>query len=160
MLIACNRKVYKVIHNWYNRSMRGNKGLTPSRRRAGQDVTVTANQWVSNPRQEAFLEAYHDPSSDTFGNVYRSAIKVGYSESYARQLTSPAVKNMWIHEYASKRDYTENHIKAGIPNIAQSAIRDSDKLKALELLAKLNGLLIDKKVTAHINIEEALRNLK
>lgn len=141
--------------------MRGNKGLAPSRRKQSQDIVVTSNQWQTNPMQQLFLSNYFDPASKTFGNVFQSAIKAGYKESYARTLTRKSNKNMWIAEYLSKNTLLPEHIAAGITQLALDVHnRPSDRLKAYELLGKLQGLFIDKSITATLNIEQLLSNLK
>lgn len=136
-------------------------GLIPSRRKLITDITVTSNQWQTNPKQQRFLYNYftHDRTK-TFGNVYQSAIDAGYSESYARTLTRSKNKNLWINDYLSKQEFTPEHITQGITNLAINSLRDADKLKALELLAKLKGLLVDKSIVGHVNIEQAINDLK
>lgn len=42
-----------------------------------------AKKEVLDPRQALFLEYYLKPGTDTFNNIYQSALKAGYSESYA-----------------------------------------------------------------------------
>jgi hypothetical protein len=140
--------------------MRGNKGLAPSRRKPIQDIAVTSNQWQTNPKQQLFLQNYFDPTSNTFGNVFRSAVNAGYRESYARSLTRQSNKNMWLSEYLDNNVLQPEHITAGITNIALNGIRDSDRLKALQLLAQLKGMIVDKSVTAHVNIEQVISDLK
>lgn len=141
--------------------MKGNKGLTPSRRKVGNEVATTSNQWQSNPKQQRFLTYYFDPASKTFSNVYQSALLAGYSDSYARTLTRRNGKNMWLSEYINNTELTGEHITASITSIALDPIqKSSDRLRALELLAKLKGLLVDKSITAHVNIEQALSDLK
>lgn len=39
------------------------------------------------PQQEAFLKAYLDPKSPTWGNAYQSALKAGYSDEYSQNIT-------------------------------------------------------------------------
>lgn len=39
------------------------------------------------PQQELFLAAYTNPKSDTFSNALQSALKAGYSEEYANNIT-------------------------------------------------------------------------
>lgn len=38
------------------------------------------------PQQEAFLKAYIDPKSPTWGNALQSGLKVGYDEDYSRNI--------------------------------------------------------------------------
>lgn len=46
------------------------------------------NQYTTpDPRQSLFLSYYLDPKSETFSNAHDSAIKAGYSEEYAKNIT-------------------------------------------------------------------------
>lgn len=140
--------------------MRGNKGLAPHRRKVGNDLAVTSNQWQSNPKQLLFFQHYFEPASKTFGNVFQSAVKAGYSETYARTLSRQKGKALWLSEYARNTQFTPEHILAGITNIATSEYsRQSDKLKAYELLAKLSGMIVDRSANVSVNIEAALNDL-
>jgi len=47
-----------------------------------------ANQYVLDPRQKICWEYYINPKSETFGNGLRSAIKAGYEEGTASQITT------------------------------------------------------------------------
>lgn len=141
--------------------MKGNTGRLPSRRKQVNDFAVVSNQWQSNPKQQSFLEYYFEPKSNTYGNVYKSAIKAGYSDSHARTLTRKKNKNMWLQEYLAKQELSPEHIIAGITSIATNpSAQDKDKLKGYELLAKLQGMMIDKSITATVNIEQVLSELK
>jgi hypothetical protein len=40
-----------------------------------------------NPQQELFLAEYINPKSPNFGNAVQSALKAGYTESYANNIT-------------------------------------------------------------------------
>jgi len=122
-------------------------------------VDKGANQYVRDPRQEKFFEYYFDIKSRTFANAYKSAKRAGYSETYARTLTAPAVNNMWI-KHNDKRNLTPEHITALVENIAVDGVKENNQLKALELLAKFNGMVVDRSITAHANIETALQALK
>ncbi len=77
-------------------------------------------------------------------------------------MKSPAVGNKWIklENYVGASELTPQHIVGGIEKIALKGFQEKDKLKALELLAKLKGMLVDKSITAHVNIEQALSELK
>lgn len=50
------------------------------------------NQYATDPRRKLAWEYYIDPESETFSNAYRSALKAGYAENTARQITSD---NWW-----------------------------------------------------------------
>ena len=47
-----------------------------------------ANQYQMDPRQKLCWDSYIDPRSETFGNGMQSAIKAGYEEAYANQITT------------------------------------------------------------------------
>jgi hypothetical protein len=114
------------------------------------------------PKQEDFLERYYNPASDTYANAYRSAKAAGYSESYARLMRAPSVDNHWItiENYKGASGMTPAHIVGSIERIAMRGFQEKDQLKALQLLAQLQGLLVEKKVIGHVNIEQALQDLK
>lgn len=42
---------------------------------------------ILTPQQELFLAEYTNPKSENFGNALRSALKAGYSEEYANNIT-------------------------------------------------------------------------
>lgn len=93
----------------------------------GEKVTTNpngSNQYLMDPRQQLCWDYYINPKSETFSNAMRSAIKAGYEEGTAGQIT---VQNWFIDklrrlQMLSKAekvlDYTlemntENHIKIG-----------------------------------------------
>lgn len=47
-----------------------------------------ANQYQYDPRQKLCWDLYINPKSETFGNAYQSAIKAGYEDATARQITT------------------------------------------------------------------------
>lgn len=49
-----------------------------------------------DPRSAAFLGLYLDPKSETFSNATQSALKAGYSEEYAKNIT--ALMPAWLSE--------------------------------------------------------------
>lgn len=48
------------------------------------------------PQQELFLAEYTNPKSPNFSNALQSAIKAGYAEDYARNITSEMPE--WLRE--------------------------------------------------------------
>lgn len=42
---------------------------------------------ILTPQQELFLYNYTNPKSETFGNANQSALKAGYTENYANNIT-------------------------------------------------------------------------
>ena len=99
-----------------------------------------------NKRQRAFIEAWLDPNNtDTFGNAYQSALSAGYSESMARVITGNAKGLEWVNQaktlYASLEP---EHIYLAMQNEALNAKASRDKLRALELMAKIRGMFIER----------------
>lgn len=47
-----------------------------------------ANQYQMDPRQKLCWELYINPKSETFSNAYQSAMKAGYEEATAAQITT------------------------------------------------------------------------
>lgn len=117
------------------------------------------NQYQRNPKQEKFLQNYYDPDSPTFGNAFKSAIEAGYRESYARAMSAPSMNNLWLREN-NRTSLTTEHITTLVERIAIRGRREGDQLRALELLAKMNGMIIDRQQSVNVNIETALESLK
>lgn len=57
---------------------------------------MTYKPRVRDPQQIAFLAAYNDPNSPTFGNALQSALKAGYTQQYAENITGQQPK--WLQE--------------------------------------------------------------
>lgn len=113
----------------------------------------------NDPKKQEFLARYYDPNSETYANAYRSALAAGYSNNYAKQLT--AVGNNWIKvgNYLNHTNMTPEHIIAQAEKIALTGKTDGDRLKALEFVAKLKGMMVDKKIVGHVNLETVLGEL-
>jgi len=119
------------------------------------------NQWTGSPKQEKFLILYLDPSSSTFANPYESAMEAGFSESYARIIAAPSVGRKWVKEARNIVNLGPEHIAQALTKHAlDNENKTADQLRALELLAKLQGLFVEKKLVGHVNIEAALNDLK
>lgn len=122
------------------------------------------NQWTGTPQQEKYLLLYLDPSSPTFGNSYQSAMEAGFSESYARVLAAPSQRKQWVAEakdYLSLVQLGPEHIAQKLQQAALDPTnKTADQLRALELLAKLQGLFVEKRQNVNINIEQALNDLQ
>lgn len=121
----------------------------------------TANQHISSPKQELFLDNYLVPASPTFGNAYQSAMSAGYSDAYAREITAPSHIQGWLTENPRLRNLQGKHINLLIEEIATDrGEKTTDRLKALELSAKLKGLLIERKLERTEVITISLGTLK
>lgn len=127
------------------------KGLKPKDRPMAikqPNKQLTGNQWRNTPQQNTFMEAWLQPSSPTFSNAYQSALKAGYSEYYAQKLTAADTGNAWIGEYVRMAHMKPEHVIQGLqdiysnPRSYNNAKSPADtRLKALELLAKITGIL-------------------
>lgn len=109
---------------------------------------LTANQWANTPQQNIFMEAWLEPSSPTFSNAYRSALAAGYSPKYANQIVSRDTGNDWIREYVRASFMGSDHIVKAFQDMYlnpksynNSRSPGDTRLKALELLSKITGLL-------------------
>ena len=108
-----------------------------------QDTTQTI-VYKPTKRQRKFIECYFEPSSDTFGNAYQSALAAGYSEKSARVITGNARNLQWVKDAMTvySTQLTPEHIYLGLQNISLNSRADRDKLRALELMAKIQGMFI------------------
>lgn len=115
-----------------------------------------ANQYQPDPRQQLFLAAYLDPKSDTFSNAYRSALKVGYEEEYAKVILNKDLD--WLSE--SVRDHNrlkraENRLDQIIdlePVDDEGKIDNSligNQIKAISIVTKTSKKYSDKQEVEH-----------
>lgn len=65
-------------------------------------IKKVAKRKVIDARQMTFLQFYMDARSETFGNARQSALKAGYSDNYANQITARA--GQWLTEIDSRRE--------------------------------------------------------
>lgn len=119
------------------------------------------NQWTGTVQQERFLEHYLDPDSPTFANPYSSAMEAGYSESYARVIATESVGLQWVKEARNLVSMRPEHV---IQKLQKEALdgdnRAADRLRALELIGKSQGMFVDRKLIGHVNLEQALNDLE
>ena len=109
-----------------------------------------------NARQKAFCEYYV-----ASGNATDAAIKAGYSESYAKDRIHTLMKSIGISRYIEELQEKAkgNRIMTAIERrefltsmIKDGAVKDSDKLKALDILNKMDGEYTQKvEVNGNIN---------
>jgi hypothetical protein len=121
---------------------------------------VTANQWTNSPQQNEFLRYYLDPEqSETWGNAYHAAIKAGYSESYASSIMNVAPQ--WVQQAQNIVKLQPEHLKQALASIASSKYeKASDRIQAIKLLGIDQGMFVQKQLVGHVNIEQALEELK
>ena len=121
---------------------------------------VTANQWTNSPQQNEFLRYYLDPEeTETWGNAYLAATKAGYSESYASSIMNVAPQ--WIKQANNIVKLQPEHLKQALAEIAKSKYeKASDRIQAIKLLGIDQGMFVQKQLVGHVNIEQALADLK
>lgn len=120
---------------------------------------VQANQWTNSPQQNEFLRYYLEPGQETWGNAYQAAIKAGYSESYSSSIIKLAPQ--WIQQAQSIVRLQPEHLKSALAEIANSKYeKASDRIQAIKLLGLDQGLFVQKQLVGHVNIEQALSELK
>ena len=99
-------------------------------------------------KQKRFADYYIES-----GNAERSAIKVGYSEKYARGNAHKLVANSGIKEYIEERNkLLEDERIADMKEVKEfwtNTMRSDeaerkDRLKASEMIAKTNAAFVDK----------------
>lgn len=109
-----------------------------------------------NARQKVFCEYYV-----ACGNATEAAIKAGYSETYSKTRTNVLLQNVEICRYINelqekakssrimtaieRREFLTSMIKDG-------AVKDTDRLKAVDILNKMDGEYTQKvEVNGNIN---------
>lgn len=113
--------------------------------------------WKGNKKQKIAMEYWLTPTSETFGNAYKSFKLAGFSESYSKNIVGQAPQ--WISEYLDRVNMTNEHIEAGIQNLAMAAPNsrspDDTRLKAYEVLSKIRGM-IDNKQTTNVTLVQPI----
>lgn len=80
-----------------------------------------ANQYQVDPRQALFLKSYLDPNSPTFSNALQSALKAGYEQEYAENITH--LEPDWLSEAIG----TDQMIKKAERNLNKILDMDPEK---------------------------------
>lgn len=99
---------------------------------------------AADPRQLALFDFYLDPDSLSYGNAYQAAIRAGYSESYAKVFM--ARSNSWFVRTMSenvRKGPSSDDIVDRLFNEAKEARASKDRIRALEILAKIQKLFSD-----------------
>ena len=103
-----------------------------------------------NPKQLNFIQLYY-LDKETSGNVYQSALKAGFSRSYARVMTTNARSQIWLQEakkYMTQMDI--GLIRFRLEQEALNAISSRDRIAALTTLGKWTGL--DQSTKTEVNV--------
>lgn len=113
------------------------------------DITIKTKDGATyrpSKKNDLFMELWTSPNSETFGNVYKSGLRAGFSKSYSKNLLNVAPK--WLSTYIDKTNFTNDHIKMALQEIAinapDSRSPDDTRLKSLEILAKITGMIDNK----------------
>lgn len=98
----------------------------------------------ADPRQLALFDFYLDPDSLSYGNAYQAALRAGYSESYAKVFM--ARSNSWFVRTMSenvRKGPDSDDIVDRLFTEAKDARASKDRIRALEILAKIQKLFSD-----------------
>lgn len=109
-----------------------------------------------NARQKAFCEYYV-----ACGNATEAAMKAGYSETYSKTRTNVLLQNVEICRYINElqEKAKSSRIMTAIERrefltsmIKDRAVKDTDRLKAVDILNKMDGEYTQKvEVNGNIN---------
>ena len=93
------------------------------------------------PRQTNFMVNYTDPSSDTFGNAYKSARNAGYSDLTAKNLTH--VNPKWLsNSFENIRTIEPEEITQMLTAVIYDTSEPTIiRLKATELMMRYYSML-------------------
>lgn len=101
------------------------------------------------PQQELFLAEYTNPKSDNFGNAVQSALKAGYTENYANNITG--LMPEWLFE------------NIGDMKRLRKAEKNLDEVQNIQIYneeGKIDANLIDKRTKVDMFIAERLNKDK
>lgn len=79
---------------------------------------VTKKREELTPQQIDFLTYYNDPESETFSNAKQSALKAGYSEEYAKNMTGQLPD--WLSDNISRRRRLLNKAESNLETLLDS----------------------------------------
>jgi len=99
-----------------------------------------ANQYKRDPRQLLFKKYYCSPKSETFGNAFQSAIKAGFSEEYASNITTQ--KTTWFSEIMADMEILDDSLEVLKETLHYDAVVDGNidvGIAGLKLKAALFG---------------------
>ena len=110
-----------------------------------------------DPRQSRFFELYLDPHSTTFGNCYQSALRAGYTQETARNLTHNRPK--WLSEKLGQIQTMEPELLllklTGIINDAQETT--PNRLRAIDMMMKHYQMFgVNNVLAVQLNIQNVL----
>lgn len=130
---------------------------------ADNGAPVQANQWQASEKQLLWLNYYMNPKEkETYANSYQAALKAGYSETYSRGIMNPSLALQWVQSAKTiMRSMNTEHIRNVLEDIALSKYeKAADRIAAAKLLGTDQGMFVQKQVTAHVGLEQALSELE
>ena len=101
-------------------------------------------------------------------DIKQSSLQAGYSESYSKSKAYELLQDEKIKKKIQhlETEHNQNHFKRlsiianeQLENILTGADTDSTKLRAIELIYKLSGLIKDEKVSLNVNNHNQNNNL-
>ncbi len=87
---------------------------------------MAGNQYQPDPRQSLFLVNYLDTSSETFSNALQSALKAGYEQEYAENITHLIPD--WLSEAIGDNKMVRDAKKALSEALNYSTVDESGKV--------------------------------
>jgi hypothetical protein len=88
-----------------------------------------------DPRQALFIKFYTDPKSDTFANQEQSAIRAGYSETYAHVISG--AKPDWLTENIQNTVHMVQRAERNLKKYLEIELDTTDTSKGNIDLAKI-----------------------
>lgn len=135
-------------------------GKKTNLRPIAKEELATGNQWQATQRQQDWLSYYMNPKSETWGNAYQSALRAGYSESYARVIMSDSVALEWVKQARNIMRLNPEHLKVALAQIINDPYsKDSDKIAAIKLLGQDQGMFVQKQLVGVVPLEQMLNEL-
>ena len=101
-------------------------------------------------------------------DIKQSSLEAGYSLSYSKSKSYELLQKSKVLEKIKEleNEYNQNHFKelslianTELKNILVNSENDSAKLRAIELVYKLCGIIQDEKMSLHINNTNATTNI-
>ena len=114
---------------------------------------VTGNQYQPDPRQSLFLSHYLNPKSETFSNALQSALKAGYAQEYAENITGQMPG--WLSEALGKERMLRTAEK-NLVDIMEMEVEVGVKVGEEEIGKKIEPSLVGHKLKASMFIAERL----
>jgi len=104
---------------------------------------------VLNPQQELFLYYYTNPKSETFGNAVQSALKAGYTENYANNITG--LMPDWLFENIGDMRRLKK---------AEKNLDEVQNMIVIDEEGKVDANLVDKRTKVDMFLAKALNKKK